>query len=248
MARFTGKTALITGGTSGIGLAAARQLIDEGGHVIVTGRSEDGLNNVRAEFGDRVTTVVSDSGSMSDVHQLADFVAGMDRALDLLVVNAGTAEYALLEDVTEAMYDEMFGINAKGAYFTVQKLLPFIPPGGAIVFVTTIGIDMGIPMSSVYSASKAAMRSMVRSFAAELVGRDIRVNAVSPGPIATPMIYKLGLSEEAIQEVRRVTTADTPMARFGTAEEVARAIVFMGCDATFSTGAEFPVDGGRAQL
>jgi NAD(P)-dependent dehydrogenase (short-subunit alcohol dehydrogenase family) len=244
---YEGKTVVITGGTSGIGLTTAERLLDAGARVLVTGRSEDSLDAARERLGDRAVVVRSDVSASADREALADRVKAEFGSLDLLFANAGITRHAPFEQVTEEQYDETFAINAKGLYFTVQKLVPLIPDGGSIVLTTSVVNVMGLPMTGVYSASKAAVRSMVRTMAAELMPRGIRVNAVSPGPIDTGILQRSQppeVAEKMLAEYR----AMIPMGRLGLEDEIVRAVVFLAFEATFSTGTELAVDGGGTQL
>jgi NAD(P)-dependent dehydrogenase (short-subunit alcohol dehydrogenase family) len=247
MGRYDGKRALITGGGSGLGLATARLLAGEGARVLITGRTQDTLDRARAEIGGDVTAIRSDSASRSDIEALADFVAADGGPLDGLFVNAGINGFASFEETPEEMYDRLFAINAKGPYFTVQRLVPVLAPGSGVVFTTSVINMMGYPMTSAYSATKAALRSMTRTMARELLPRGVRVNAVSPGPIDSGILDR-SMPAEAASETKTRMTAEVPMLRFGEPAEVARAAVFLAFDATFTTGAELAVDGGGSQL
>ena len=243
MGRHDGTTALIVGGTSGIGLATARLLRDEGARVVVTGSSQATVDAARAELGDTVTAVRSDIAEPADVEALATAVP----RLDLLVVTAGVTAMVPFEAVTPELYDRLFAINARGPYFLVQRLAPLIVVGGSVVVTTSVADVKGLAGSSVYAAAKAAVRSMVRSLARELEPRGVRVNAVSPGPIDTGILERSAPAPVAAR-AREQMTANNPMGRFGHPEEVAAAVAFLGFDATFTTGAELPVDGGASQL
>jgi NAD(P)-dependent dehydrogenase (short-subunit alcohol dehydrogenase family) len=247
MAKLDGKLAVVTGGSSGIGLAAAKQLTQEGAHVVITGRSRDALERAVVELGPKSTLVVSDAGKLKDLDPLVEKVRALG-GLDFLFFNAGIAPFVPFEAVTEAQYDELLAINTKGAFFTAQRLVPLFRPGGSIVFNTSIVNVKGFPNSSVYSATKAALRSMTRTLAAELLPKNIRVNAVSPGPISTPIFSKMGIPAEALDAMAAQFREMVPMKRFGNPEEVAKVALFLGFDATFTTGAELPVDGGLSQL
>ena len=247
MGRYDGKRVVVTGGASGIGLAAAKLLLGQGAQVMVTGRTEDTLSSAREALGPDAAVVRSDTASLAEIDALADRVRSDWGTLDALLVCAGTNVFAPFEAVTEAAYDQMFAVNAKGAYFTAQKLAPLMAEGGAVVFVTSVANVMGLPMISAYAASKAALRSMARSLAHELLPRGIRVNAVSPGPIDSGVLYKLMPKEAADQTIKQMT-GQNPMKRFGRPEEVARALAFLAFEATFTTGAELAVDGGGSQI
>ena len=193
MDRFKGKTALITGGTTGIGLATAKLFINEGARVIVTGRTSARIKEAQVELGDNAIVIHSDATSLPDMDALAEKVKETFGKLDVLFVNAGYVRFAPFEAVTEELYDEMLNLNAKGPYFIVQKLAPLMPEGSSVVFTTSIANVKGMPNMSAYGASKAALRAITRSLAAELLPRGIRVNAVSPGPIESPILLKTGI-------------------------------------------------------
>ena len=246
--RFSSKAAVIIGGTSGMGLTTAKMLLDGGARVLVTGRSQVGLDSAQKELGKDALVVSSDARSLTDIEALASRVKAELETFDLLFVNAGFSTKAPVETITEAVYDEMFNLNAKGPIFAVQKLAPLINRGGAIVFTTSIANVKGMPGNAAYSGAKAALRSFARILATELLPREIRVNAVSPGPIDTPIIGKMFSDKDAAAQLREKMTAMTPMKRFGTPEEIAKAVLFLAFDATFTTGAELPVDGGWTQL
>ena len=248
MQRYDAKRAVIVGGTSGMGLATAKMLLDGGARVLVTGRSQGGLESAQKELGDDAIVVSSDARSLTDIDALASRVKAEFGAFDLLFVNAGFGLFAPFENTTEAMYDEMFNLNAKGPFFAVQKLAPLMNRGGAVVLTTSIANVKGMPTLSAYGAAKAALRSFARVLAAELLPRDIRVNAVTPGPIDTPIIGKAFPDKDMAAEVGRQMRESNPMKRFGTSEEVAKAVLFLAFDATYTTGAEIPVDGGWSQL
>jgi NAD(P)-dependent dehydrogenase (short-subunit alcohol dehydrogenase family) len=241
------KRAVITGGTIGIGLATAKALLAAGAQVMVTGRSPANLAAAERELGPRAHVVRSNTASLADIDALAGVAKQALGQLDLLFVNAGIALLESHDQVTEASYDETFAVNTRGAYFTVQRLAPLIGHGGAIVLTTSIAGETGTPGMAVYAGSKAALRSFARSFAAELLPRGIRVNAVSPGFIHTPTMGATGASDEARARFAHEGQEITPMKRIGTPEEVAAAVLFLAFEATFTTGIELPVDGGLAQ-
>jgi len=243
MAKWSGKLAVVTGGSTGIGFAAARLLVGQGARVLITARHEESLRRAVQELGSQATAVTTDVANLDDLDRLADKVAELG-GVDFLFVNAGIAKFVNFSDVDEAHYDELQNVNTKGAFFTVKKLAPHFRPGASVVFNTSVVDEKGMPGTSVYSASKAALRSLTRTFAAELLERGVRVNAVSPGPIETPIFDKMGVSTEA----RTQFAAANPMKRFGKPEEVARAALFLGLEASYTTGAELPVDGGLGQL
>jgi NAD(P)-dependent dehydrogenase (short-subunit alcohol dehydrogenase family) len=247
MAKFDGKIAVVTGGSSGIGFVAARELTREGARVVITGRSRDALERAAKELGPRAFPVVADASKVADLEPLVAKVKELG-PLDFLFFNAGVAGFVPFEDVTEKFYDEMTSINTKGAFFTVQKLVPLMRAGSSIVFNTSVVNVKGLENSSTYSATKAALRSLTRTLATELLSKNIRVNAVSPGPITTPIFTKMGIPAEALDGIAAEFRAQNPMKRFGEPIEVAQAALFLGFDASYTTGAELPVDGGFSQL
>jgi NAD(P)-dependent dehydrogenase (short-subunit alcohol dehydrogenase family) len=248
MDRFKGKTALITGGTTGIGLATAKLFINEGARVIVTGRAAATIKSAQAELGDNAIVVRSDATSFPDMDALAAKVKETFGKLDVLFVNAGYGRFIPFEAVTEEVYDEMLNLNAKGPYFIVQKLVPLMPEGSSVVFTTSMANVKAVAPLSAYGAAKAALRSITRSLASELSPRGIRVNAVSPGPIESPILLKMGMPKEAAGQVSLQMKESVPMKRIGQPEEIAKAVAFLAIDATYTTGAELPVDGGWSQL
>src|SRR5882724_6372844 len=248
MERYEGKKVVIIGGTSGMGLATAKMLLDGGARVVVTGRSKEGLESAQKELGNEAIVVSSDARSLTDLDALASRAKAEFDALDLLFVNAGFSIRAPLESITEAIYDEMFNLNAKGPLFAVQKFAPLIDRGGSVVLTTSIANVKGMAGNATYGAAKAALRSFARTLAAELLPREIRVNAVMPGPIDTPIIGKVFTDKNVAAEIREKMIGMVPMKRWGTSEEIAKAVLFLAFDATFTTGAELPVDGGWSQL
>ena len=247
MGRYEGKRVVVTGGTSGIGLATAKLLLNEGARVLITGRTKDGVEAARTVLGPHATLIESNSGSLSDIAALAVRIKSEFGTLDALMFCAGQTRFAPFESVTEALYDELLTTNSKGAYFTAQKLSTLMSEGSSIVFITSVANVLGIPMISAYAASKAAVRSMARTIARELLPRGIRVNAVSPGPIDSGILEKT-LSKEAADQAKQQMIDENPMKRLGRPEEVAKALVFLAFEATYTTGAEFAVDGGGSQL
>ncbi|WP_335972371.1 SDR family oxidoreductase [Streptomyces sp. CA2R106] len=247
MGKYTGKNVVITGGSTGLGLATARLLTDGGARVLITGRGQDALDAARAQLGDRAVAVRGDASSLPDLEALADRVKAELGSVDALFANAGINGFAPFEATGEELYDQLMTVNAKGPYFTVQKLAPLLAEGSGVVLTTSVVNVLGMPTLSAYAASKAALRSMTRSLARELLPRKVRVNAVSPGPIDSGILEK-SMPEEAAEQTRAQMAAQLPMLRVGTPDEVARAVAFLAFDATFTTGAEFPVDGGGSQL
>jgi NAD(P)-dependent dehydrogenase (short-subunit alcohol dehydrogenase family) len=249
MKRLEGKVAVVTGGNSGIGLATAKRLQEEGAKVAIAGRSRKTLDDAVRAIGNGVVAVQADVAKLTDVDKLYAEVSKKLGKIDVLFVNAGVAKFAPLSETSESGYDEVFNINIKGAYFTIQKALPFLNDGASIILNTSVVDSKGFEGASAYSATKAALRSLARTAAAELVGRGIRVNAVAPGPIVTPIIERTGLPKEAIDQFEKETVAKVPMKRFGQPEEVAGAVAFLASqDASYITGVEINVDGGLGQI
>ena len=249
MKRFEGKVAVVTGGNSGIGLATAQRLQQEGARVAIAGRSRKTLDEAVKTIGNGVVAVQSDVAKLTDVDKLFAEVSQKLGKIDVLFVNAGVAKFAPLAETSEGGYDEVFNINIKGAYFTIQKALPFLNDGASIILNTSVVDSKGFAGASAYSATKAALRSLARTAAAELVGRGIRVNAVAPGPIVTPIIERTGLPKEAINQFAKETVAKVPMKRFGQPEEVAGVVAFLASqDASYITGVEINVEGGLGQI
>ncbi|WP_419994976.1 SDR family oxidoreductase [Streptomyces boninensis] len=244
---FAGKTAVVTGGTHGMGLAIVRALLDGGAEVVLTGRNEQTIEAARAELKGAAAHVVrSDAAVAGDIAALADVARERLGRVDHLFVNHGFAELGTLREVTEAHWDRHFAVNTKGAFFTVQALEPLISDGGSIVF-TTVANDAPFAGLSAYSGSKEAVRAFAHVLAAELLPRRIRVNAVAPGFIKTPTMGVPGLTDEQRRDFEREGDAITPLGRHGTAEEVAAAALFLAAEATFTTNVELAVDGGLAQ-
>jgi NAD(P)-dependent dehydrogenase (short-subunit alcohol dehydrogenase family) len=249
MKRLEGKVALVTGGNSGIGLATAKRLQEEGARVAISGRSKKTLDEAVKTIGNGIVAIQSDVASLTDIDKLFTEVSGRLGKIDVLFVNAGVAKFAPLAETPESLFDEVFDINIKGAYFTIQKALPFLNDGASIVLNTSAADQTGTIGASAYSATKAALRSLARTAAAELVGRGIRVNTVAPGPIETPIIGRTGLPQEAIDQFVKDIGSRVPMKRFGQSEEVAGAVAFLASqDASYITGVELNVDGGLGQI
>ncbi|MYS24216.1 NAD(P)-dependent dehydrogenase, short-chain alcohol dehydrogenase family [Streptomyces sp. DvalAA-14] len=249
MGQLEGKTAVITGGTTGIGLATAERFVAEGAHVFVTGRRKDALDAAVAKIGRNATGVQGDVSDLADLDRLYAEVARQNRRIDVLYANAGGGEFATLEQVTEKHFDQTFGINTKGMLFTVQKALPLLNEGASVILQSSNAGSLGNASFGVYGASKAAVRSFARTWAAELKDRSIRVNAISPGTIDTPGIDGLAPDQEGADQLKSYMASTIPMGRVGRPEEVASAVLFLASDqSTFITGIELFVDGGRNQI
>jgi NAD(P)-dependent dehydrogenase (short-subunit alcohol dehydrogenase family) len=249
MKRLEGKVAVVTGGNSGIGLATAKRFQEEGARVAISGRSKKTLDEAVKTIGNGVVAVQSDVANLSDVDKLFSEVSRKLGKIDVLFVNAGIAKFVPLAETSESAYDEQFDINIKGAYFTIQKALPFLNDGASIILNTSVADRKGTVGASAYSATKAALRSLARTAAAELAGRGIRVNTVAPGPIVTPIFGRAGIPKEAVDEIAKELVAKVPMKRFGQPEEVAGVVAFLASqDASYITGVEINVDGGMGQI
>ncbi|GGM17895.1 short-chain dehydrogenase [Streptomyces fumigatiscleroticus] len=245
--KYADKNAVITGGSSGIGFATAKLLVDGGARVVITGRSRTTLDAATERLGKNALAVRSDVASLPDLDALAARVRDELGTVEALFVNAGITTAMPFASTTEEMYDESFAINVKGAFFTVQKLAPLLSTGAGVVLTTSAANVMGMQDVSVYAAGKAALRSMARSFSRELLPRGIRVNAISPGPVDTGILENT-MTKEAADRFKADRVAENPMQRFGTPEEIARAMAFLAFDATYTTGTEFVADGGITQL
>lgn len=248
MAQLTGKTALVTGGTSGIGLAAATRLAEEGAHVYLTGRSQDGVDKAAAAIGPNATGVRSDITSPADLAHLADEIRSSGKGLDIIFANAGGGEFATLEEETPEHLTDTFTRNVGGTTFTVQTMLPLLNRGASVILAGSTAATRGTPAFGAYAASKAAIRSLGRTWAVELVDRDIRVNTVIPGPIETPGLKELAPAGQE-QQILDAQAATVPMKRVGRPEELADAVLFLASDqSSFMTGGELVVDGGANQV
>ena len=249
MHRLDEKIALITGGTSGIGLATAKQFVNEGAYVFIMGRREPELAAAVKEIGRNVSGVQGDVSNLADLDRLFGQIRKENRKLDVVFANAGVAKYAPFGKITEEFYDSIFNINVKGLLFTVQKALPLLPDGASIILNASIAGSKGLPTYSVYSATKAAVRSFARTWTTDLKDRRIRVNAISPGSIDTPAATELLASSEVGEQRRKMVSTSVPLGRFGRADEVAKAVVFLASeDSSYVTGTELFVDGGFAQV
>lgn len=249
MKRLEGKVAVVTGGNSGIGLATAKRLQQEGARVAISGRSKKTLDEAAKAIGNGVLAIQGDVAKITDLDKLYTQVSEKLGKIDVLFVNAGIAKFAPLAETSESTYDEQFDINIKGAYFTIQKAIPLLNDGASIILNTSVADSQGVAGASAYAATKAALRSLARTAAAELVGRGIRVNTVAPGPIATPIFERTGLPKEAIDEFAKEIVGKVPMKRFGQPEEIAATVAFLASpDASYITGVEINVDGGLGQI
>jgi NAD(P)-dependent dehydrogenase (short-subunit alcohol dehydrogenase family) len=249
MSKLSGKVAVITGGSSGIGLAAAKKFVEEGAYVFITGRRQSELDKAKAEIGNNVTTVQGDVANLGDLDRLYQTVRAEKGGLDIVVASAGYVERMLTEDVTPDHFDKTFAINARGVYFTAQKALPLMRKGGSVVLVSSCLHLKGMPEHGTYAATKAAVRSFARTWAMEWKDRGIRVNTLSPGPVDTPIIDGQFKTKEEADGARAFFSTITPLGRIGRPEEMASAILFLASDdSSFSTGIDLVADGGITQV
>ena len=249
MGKLEGKVALVTGGTSGIGLATAKEFVNEGAFVFITGRRESELAAAVKEIGRHVTGVQGDVSNLGDLDRLFEQIKREKGTLDIVFANAGVARYAPLGEITEHFYDSIFNVNVKGLLFTVQKALPLMPDGASVILNASIVASKGFSANSVYSATKAAVRSFARTWTTDLKSRHIRVNAVSPGSIDTPGLNDLLASSETGQQRAKMIASAVPLGRFGRPTEIAKAVVFLASDdSSYISGTELFVDGGLAQV
>jgi NAD(P)-dependent dehydrogenase (short-subunit alcohol dehydrogenase family) len=249
MGKLEEKIALITGGNSGIGLATAKQFVNEGAYVFITGRRQSELDVAVKRIGKSVTAVQGDVSNLGDLDRLFAQIKREKGRLDIVFANAGVATYAPFGTITEEHYDSIFNINVKGLLFTVQKALPLLPDGASVILNASIVASKGFSSNSVYSATKAAVRSFARTWTTDLKDRRIRVNAVSPGPIETPGLNNLLASSGAGEERLKMLSNNVPLGRLGTPDEIAKAVVFLASDdSSYVTGTELFVDGGFAQV
>lgn len=245
MTKLQGKIALITGGTTGIGFETAKQYLDEGAKVIITGRNEDRLAEAVAQLGENTTAVRADVRSLADIDNLAKTVEQEFGHLDILFANAGIGYFAAIEDIDESFYDNQFDINVKGVFFTVQKLVGLLNENSSVILNASAVNEKGAPMGSLYFATKAAVRSLARSLAAELGSRKIRVNALSPGIVRTHFQSSQNMPDEAFEGFINYVTEIAPLGREGQSEEIAKAAVFLASDdSSYMTAADLVVDGG----
>ncbi|CAF0941652.1 unnamed protein product [Adineta steineri] len=249
MGKLDGKIALITGGSDGIGLETAQQFINEGAYVFITGRRQEVLDSAVKKIGKNISAIQGDSSKLDDLDKIYKVIKEQKGKLDILFANAGVASSMPLESITEEFYDNMFNINVKGVLFTVQKALPLLNDGASIILNASVVSIKGAPASSVYFATKAAVRSFARCFCVDLKERKIRVNAISPGPIDTHMIHNLGNTKEASKAIADSLTSSTVLGRLGQPIEIAKAVVFLASDdSSYVTGIELFVDGGAGQI
>lgn len=247
--KLEGKIALVTGGTSGIGLATARRFVSEGAQVIITGRRKEVLDTAAKDLGTRVIGIQADSGKLDDLDRLYAQIKNQYGHLDILFANSGIGEFATIDQATEEHFDKIFASNVKGVFFTVQKALPLMKAGGSIALNASAGSVKGIPAFGVYCATKAAVRSFARTWTNDLKDRKIRVNVVSPGPIDTPAVDGLVGDPEQAKQMRAGVASQIPLGRYGEPDEIAKAVVFLvSDDSSFVSGIELFVDGGMTQV
>jgi NAD(P)-dependent dehydrogenase (short-subunit alcohol dehydrogenase family) len=249
MKRLEGKVAVVTGGNSGIGLATAKRLHEEGARVVITGRDRKTLDAAVSAIGEGTVAVQSDVAKLGDIDSLFALVESKVGKIDVLFANAGIAKFAPYSASQAALFDELFATNVKGVYFTLQKAIPHLKDGASVILNTSVVASKGTENTGIYAATKAAVRSFARTAASELQGRNIRVNAVAPGPIATPIFGRSGLTDEQIEGFKAGISARVPLGRIGRPEEIAGAVAFLAsADASYITGIELNVDGGMANL
>lgn len=249
MNRFAGKSVLVTGGSSGIGFAAAQAFAREGARVVITGRDAQALEQARAQLGADAIAVQNDAAAPEAPAALARALAERDIKLDAVFLNAGMAKFAGLEQADGSLWDQIFDTNVKGPYFQIQALLPRLHPGASIVINGSINARLGMPQTSIYAASKAALISLARTLSAELLPRGTRVNVVSPGPVATPIYGKLGLDAAALDATAAQIQSQIPLGRFGKPEELAATVLHLAAaESAFIVGTEIIADGGMSQL
>ena len=243
MTKLSGKVAVVTGGNSGIGYAAAKDFIDNGAKVVITGRNAEAVNRAAEEIG--AVGIVADQSSLADTDSLVNQVKSQFGKVDILFINAGIVTMAPIEVLTEEQFDNNMDINFKGAFFTLQKFIPILHEGASVINLSSINAYAGMPNTAVYGASKAALNAITRVAALELAPKKIRVNAISPGPVKTPIFGKAGLDESAINEFSSAMQNRVPLKRFGESDDIAKLVTFLASDdASFITGSEYVIDGG----
>jgi NAD(P)-dependent dehydrogenase (short-subunit alcohol dehydrogenase family) len=245
MNRFEGKVAVVTGGNSGIGLGVAKAFAREGASVVITGRDENSLKSVERELGPNAMALKADVSRLAEIDQAMGRIRERFKKIDALFVNAGIGKFVPFDQVTESFYDDIMNVNLKGAFFTVHKALPLLSPGSAVVLNASINGHKGMPGTTVYGASKAAVLNLARTMSADLVPRGIRVNSISPGPIESAILTRAGLSQEQLQQTREWIKGQVAVKRFGTPEEIAEAVLYL-CSpgASYVVGADLVIDGG----
>jgi NAD(P)-dependent dehydrogenase (short-subunit alcohol dehydrogenase family) len=249
MKRFEGKTVLVTGGNSGIGLATAQAFAAEGAHVVITGRDATATEKARTMIGGETLAILNDAAAPTSAKSLAQEIAQADLFLDAVFINAGMAEFAPFAQASESLWDRSFDTNVKGPYFALQALLPRIKTGASIVLNGSINARIGMPNASIYAASKAALISLAKNLSAELLPFGIRVNVVSPGPVTTPIYGKLGLDAETLRATAAQIQSQIPLGRFGTPAEIAATVLHLSApESAFIVGTEIIADGGMSQL
>jgi NAD(P)-dependent dehydrogenase (short-subunit alcohol dehydrogenase family) len=249
MAKLAGKVAVVTGGSSGIGLSAAKQFVEEGAYVFITGRRQSELDKAKASIGRNVTAIAGDVANLADLDRAFEIVKRQKGTLDIVVASAGFVEHRTIDTATPEHFDKTFNVNARGVFFTVQKALPLMTRGGSIVLVSSSLHSKGLPAHGTYSATKAALRSFARTWANELKGRGIRVNTLSPGAIDTPIIDGQFKTKGEADDARAMFASLTPLGRIGNADEMAAAVLFLASnDSSYSTGIDLVADGGLTQV
>lgn len=249
MNRFEGKSVLVTGGNSGIGLATAQAFAAEGARVIITGRDPATLAQAKATLGPQSIAIRNDAGVTAEARDLVAALVSQQITLDAVFINAGSAKFAPFAEVDESLWDQSFDTNLKGAYFQLQALLPLLNRGASIVLNGSINAHIGMPNSSVYAATKAALISLAKTLSAELLPRGVRVNVVSPGPITTPLYGKLGMDAAALEATAAQIQSQVPLGRFGQPVEVAATVLHLAsAESAFIVGTEIVIDGGMSQL
>jgi len=249
MNKLTGKVALVTGGNGGLGLATAKRFVAEGATVFITGRRQAELDAAIREIGAGAIAIQGDIANLADLDRMFATIREHSGRLDILFANAGVGAFVPLGHITQAHFDQIFGVNVRGTVFTVQKALPLMRDGGTIVINGSMVSVKGMPAFSVYAATKAALRSFARTWSVDLKGRGIRINVVSPGTVITPGYKRSGLTDAQIDQLKEGVAARTPLGRVGTSDEIANAVVFLASDeSSYMTGADLFVDGGAAQV